>query len=491
LCYREEGSIMAAAVRVLCIDDEPELLKIARLFLEKDGIFAVETLTSATEALEHLDTNQYDAIVADYAMPGMDGIAFLKALKAQGNTTPVIIFTGRGREEVVIEALNNGADFYLQKGGAPNAQFTELSKKIHYAVSRKRAEEALRKSETEYRLLADNGSDTIWRMRLNGVFTYHSPAVMKLRGYTPEEANTISMEQTFSTESLKVIRARFKEETEKPMDKRWRDQILELQLLRKDGSAVWTEVSVQAIRDEVGTVIGLQGSTRDITERKRAETALRESNKKLSILFGISRQDINRQLSTLTENLRILQRKQQDTAHEEYLKNISGAVRNISGLVKFTSEYERIGVKESVWRECHKLVDDAAKQAPLGNVPVKNDLPDGTEIFVDPLVIKVFITLMENAARFGGKISTIRLSGGESGEDYRIICEDDGVGIPAAEKTKIFEQGFGKNTGLGLFLAREILSITGITITETGEQGKGARFELVVPKGMHRKSFSK
>ena len=477
---------MTATIRVLCVDDEPELLKIARLFLEREESFAVDTLTSAKVALEQLDTRQYDAIVADYAMPEMDGITFLKQLKSMGNTTPIIIFTGKGREEVVIEALNNGADFYLQKGGNPVAQFTELSKKIHYAVSRKRAEEALRKSEANYRLLADNGSDTIWRMRLDGKFTYHSPAVMKLRGYTPEEANAVSMEQTFCPESLSVIRTKFGEEAEKPMSERWMDQILELQIVRKDGSAVWTEVSIQAVRDEVGTVIGLQGSTRDITERKRVETALRESNKKLGILFGISRQDINRQLSILTENLRILQRKQTDKVHDEYLRKISTAVRGISGLVRFTSEYERIGVNESIWLECRTTVDAAAKQAPLGKVMVKNDLPAGMEIFADPLVVRVFVNLMENAVRFGGTITTIRFTAMESGKDYLIVCEDDGVGIPAAEKTKIFRQGFGKNTGLGLFLAMEILSITGITIHENGEPGKGARFEITVPRGMFR-----
>ncbi|MEI6842844.1 MAG: ATP-binding protein, partial [Methanomicrobiales archaeon] len=81
---------------------------------------------------------------------------------------------------------------------------------------------------------------------------------------------------------------------------------------------------------------------------------------------------------------------------------------------------------------------------------------------------------------------TIRFSGEESVDDYLIVCEDDGDGIVAAEKEKIFERGFGKNTGLGLALSREILAITGITITETGEPGKGARFEMTVPKGAWR-----
>lgn len=284
-------------------------------------------------------------------MPEMDGIQFLKTLKSRGNTTPVIIFTGRGREEVVIEALNNGADFYLQKGGNPLAQFTELSMKVHYAVSRKRSEEALR-----------------------------------------------------------------------------------------------------------------------------------ESNKKLGILFAINRQDVNRQLSVLTENLRIFQRKHPEIAHDEYLRMISVAARSISGLVRFAAQYEQIGVNESVWYECHALVDTTAEKAPLGNVAVKNDVPAAIEIFADPLVVRVFIILMENAVRFGETITTIRFTAAESGEDYLIVCEDDGIGIATAEKTKIFEQGFGKGTGLGLFLAREILSITGMTIQETGEPGRGARFEIIVPK---------
>jgi len=73
-----------------------------------------------------------------------------------------------------------------------------------------------------------------------------------------------------------------------------------------------------------------------------------------------------------------------------------------------------------------------------------------------------------------------------SGDDQLIVCEDDGVGVPANEKEKIFERGFGKNTGMDLSLSREILSITGITTRETGELGKGARFEMMVPKGAYR-----
>ncbi|MEI7650357.1 MAG: response regulator, partial [Methanomicrobiales archaeon] len=108
---------MTKKIRVLYVDDELDLLKICKIYLERDGTFTVDTLTSASEALTCLKTEWYDTIISDYQMPEMDGITFLKLLKASGNKTPFIIFTGRGREEVAIEALNSGADFYLQKGG--------------------------------------------------------------------------------------------------------------------------------------------------------------------------------------------------------------------------------------------------------------------------------------------------------------------------------------------------------------------------------------
>ena len=155
-------------------------------------------------------------------------------------------------------------------------------------------------------------------------------------------------------------------------------------------------------------------------------------------------------------------------------------------MIQFTKEYEQIGVYAPAWQDCRTLVDTAEKEAPLGQVVVNNDLPEGMEVFADSLLVRVCYNLMDNAVRYGGKITTIRFSVEEHDGDHIIVCKDDGVGIPAEEKENIFDLGFGKNTGLGLFLSREILDITGITITETGEPGKGARFEMVVPKGALR-----
>jgi len=133
-------------ISVLLIEDDRNLLGITRDYLAKKGLISVHTATSAAEALELLKKRNYDVIVSDYRMPDMDGLELLKYLRASGNEIPFIMFTGRSREQVVIEALNNGADFYLQKGDEPKTQFIELENMIIQASARKRAEDSLRES---------------------------------------------------------------------------------------------------------------------------------------------------------------------------------------------------------------------------------------------------------------------------------------------------------------------------------------------------------
>ena len=180
--------------------------------------------------------------------------------------------------------------------------YEELEKKIRELelalAEHERAKEVLRENEERYRLLAENTTDTIWVMRLDGTFTYHSPAVEKLRGYTPEEANRISLDQTMTPSTMDFIRRIFEEENSRPMPERWADRIIELEMYRKDGSKIRAEVSVRAVRDAEGNVVALQGSTRDITDRKNTEEALRSSkefneNLILSMKDGFSVLDKN------------------------------------------------------------------------------------------------------------------------------------------------------------------------------------------------------
>ncbi|ACL17740.1 PAS domain S-box protein [Methanosphaerula palustris] len=131
---------MVSTISVLYVDDESVLLDIGKLYLERTTDFSVITTSSARAALDLMKSNDIQAIVSDYQMPGMDGIELLKAVRAMNKSIPFILFTGRGREEIAIQAFENGADFYLQKGGAPKPQFAELSHKIKAAVNHRRAD---------------------------------------------------------------------------------------------------------------------------------------------------------------------------------------------------------------------------------------------------------------------------------------------------------------------------------------------------------------
>ena len=169
-------------ITVLYVDDERSLLEIAQIFLEESGEFTVRTSTSAQEALDSPSILSCDVIVSDYQMPGMDGIAFLKAVRERFGDIPFILFTGRGREEVVIEAINNGADFYLQKGGDPTAQFAELDHDIRVAVERRKAVNALMESEQRLADIINFLPDATFAIDIKGVVIAWNRAIEEMTG---------------------------------------------------------------------------------------------------------------------------------------------------------------------------------------------------------------------------------------------------------------------------------------------------------------------
>ena len=888
---------MADGLRVLYVDDEPNLLAIAKIYLERSGEFFVETSDSAQRVMDSSAIPSYDAIISDYQMPEMDGIEFLKEVRKRYGDIPFLLFTGRGREEVVIEAINNGADFYIQKGGDPKAQFAELAHKLHHAITRKRAqgelrtaydkisatekelrgqylelarneqmiresearfrefaellpqivfetdrnfrvtfvnnqgylqtgyapedvasgfnsltvidpsqharlkdhtemivrgehyehgeytiirkdgstfpalvygdavcnggettgfrgiiiniselkraedalreseekyrlmvevnqdifysldhngtilyvgpqvtdqlgfepgemgghnftefihpddagrhvrslqnylqmkshngfqiisdqfrvrtqdglyrwyenktidtvdergrrvfigtirditerkrvEDALRESESHYRLLADHVHDVIWTADLDLHITYISPSVKNLRGVTPEEALAESVSDALTPASFGAVTEEHRKVREVLQNGGTlpENHAVELEFRCRDGSTVWTESIVTPTIDRTGAVTGVVGITRNIGWRREAERALRESenkfstifrsslvaltlisirdrtfydvndafvrstgysrdevigktpddielfaesetgdlilaalrsqrfvkgmevkfriknreiqtclysanlihmgedtyvlsnienitacknaeealrqaNRKLTLLSSINRHDINNQLGALNGFVELLKRKIPDPLYTDYFSRIATASNQISNLIQFTREYEEIGGQAPLWQDLQALVHDAGKSTSVGHVTLINDLPAKMEVFADPLIAKVFSNLIDNAVRHGGPITTIRFSLVEQNGDRIVVCEDDGTGVIPSEKEQIFDLGFGKNTGFGLALSKEILDITGIRISETGEPGRGARFEMTVPNGAYR-----
>ena len=234
------------------------------------------------------------------------------------------------------------------------------------------------------------------------------------------------------------------------------------------------------------------GVIRDITERKRTEVAVQSLNKRLAMLSSITRHDILNQLLVLMGFLKISKKHLDDPAKlEEFIDREMRTARTIERQIVFTRDYQDLGASVPSWKNVRQLISSAKSQLHAqGQIAVLVEVPP-LEIFADGLVEKVFYNLMENSIRHGDHVTVTAFLFEETDHGAVITYSDNGVGISKEDREHLFEQGFGKNTGLGLFLSREILAITGITLDETGEPGRGVRFVIVIPSGGYRFPSSK
>jgi signal transduction histidine kinase len=229
---------------------------------------------------------------------------------------------------------------------------------------------------------------------------------------------------------------------------------------------------------------------REIEQRQKAEESLRVANTKLNLLSSITRHDMLNKLHSIGLLLELLNQKcSGDSGAGDSFAAIGTQLQSLEEMIWFTSDYQDLGVQAPAWHFIPQVI--AGIRGWVQGVPIELDPGlDQYEIYADPLLSKVFYNLADNAVRHGGRVTRIRVYGKERPEGLVIFWEDDGVGVSLTEKERIFSKGHGKHTGLGLFLVREILSITGISIRETGVPGTGARFEMVVPIGTYRRAGS-
>lgn len=235
--------------------------------------------------------------------------------------------------------------------------------------------------------------------------------------------------------------------------------------------------------DSRGNVIGAIQSMRDITSRIMAEQALLKTNEKLNLLSSISRHDIRNRITVLLGLLPLLKDASSDPEILDVIRLIETSTRSIHDQIEFTRLYQDLGIQSPIWADVGVLVQKASEIGIPDTVTIHNSLI-GVKIYADPLLERVFYNLIDNALRHGGpRLSTIAFSWRLDGDQLVLYCENDGQGIPEDLKETIFERGYGSNTGLGLFLVREILSLTGIMILETCNSELGVRFEIRVPYG--------
>ena len=275
---------MIPLIRILLVDDEPALLDIARIFIERDPDLKVTTVPSAFDALKILSEDGFDVIISDYEMPAMDGIEFLKKIRSDGNRTPFIIFTGRGRERVVIEALNFGADFYLQKGGDPKSQFAELRNMVHQAAKRIAAEEARSRSEKQLFEIINFLPDATFAIDRAGLVIAWNRAIEEMTGVPASEMlgkGNCEYSIPFYGERRKILIDMLFEEDDETPKKYYPEMVrnghgiiaeTEVPHLKKGPVIVWAKAT--PFYDNNMKVVGAVESIRDITELRQYEQSI-------------------------------------------------------------------------------------------------------------------------------------------------------------------------------------------------------------------------
>ncbi len=342
----------------------------------------------------------------------------------------------------------------------------------------KEIERALKDSRKQLSFALEAAHDGLWDWNIPKGQAYFSPQYLQMLGYESDEfATTLDAWWEFVHPDDRAAAQSAIHESVTTQG----DFSREIRMKKKDGSYLWILARGRVMEtDSEGRPVRMVGTHTDISQRKQVEDALRLANRKLQLLSGITRHDINNHAMALIGYLSATEEMNPDPAIGDYLEKMQKTASLIEQTIALAREYEQLGKNEPNWFSVQNIVSNNAMVA---------DFPatvscEQIEVFADPLITTVFFNLMDNTIRHAENATEVSIScvREESGV-LTIAWKDDGVGIPDAQKERIFNRGYGSNTGLGLFLVREILAITGITIHECGNEGTGAHFELQVPPG--------
>jgi len=600
-------------ISVLHVDDDVAFLSIAKQCLEMQADIEVESVQSVQEALEMLKTKKFDVIVSDYQMNGKDGLEFLSEIKATGITIPFILFSGKGRDEVAVKALNSGAFRYIDKRGALDATYAELASCILQAANYTRAQAMLKDREKRFRAIFDSCIDAILVLNDVGEIVYSNKAAKDKVYYAKDqiaEALNKHFNKQFASTYEQNMHDGFKQLSDGNL--LMTGKTVELALKNTSGKTTIVELSFSAFIEE-GQWFGVS-IVRDVSDRKRQEQELEESqqtlkalfaynpeaivftdknsrvtdvnrsftdlfgftledikgqkitdvivpeelkkesrtiqrliakgpvtlstkrkrrdgtiidvslsggplvvkgkiigffinyqdisnliivqnvlssalskaellNEKIVVLGGFTRHDVRNKLGLISGNLYLARKKCKiEPTLEKYFSDIDESIKNICDIFDFAKTYEMIGVEELVPVDIGKMVQNALSFfSDLKGVKVENQCI-GFEVIADSLLTRVFYNLIDNSLKYGEKISTIHIFAQKLGEDSVKLCfRDDGVGIDKCFKEHLFERGFGKGTGFGLYLIRKICEVYGWKVNENGQPGQGAQFEFTIP----------
>ncbi|MBN1431980.1 MAG: response regulator [Methanomicrobiaceae archaeon] len=437
-------------IKILIIDDEPQILEITKIFLERTGNFDVYTGDSATAGLMMLENCDFDAVISDYEMSGMNGLDFLKKIRMAGNTIPFVIFTGRSREDVVIEALNCGADYYIQKGGDPKAQFAELTHKILLAVDKKRSEKALSEANEYKNRLIEAHIDPLLTIDSHYRIMDLNSAMEILSGYKKHEIEGKDIAELFHDRK----EVQYALETAN-QNSNLRD--FPLEIVNRQGVIIPILFHATPYLNEDNEFLGFFTEFHEYKQKNKELFQEATSNDEffLDILMHDSRNMVAAELGYL-EIVR-----EEDETQDFWKKRMENLTGNIIHLIsniesmrhskEICCDLKAIDLRPLICREAGSFTD------------LKISIEEfNCKIMANDLLSPVFYNLFSNVRKHCGEGTNVRISVIETYRQVSIFFEDSGDGI-TGDLIDEFNGGdyidcekSGKR-GLGLTLIRNII----------------------------------
>ena len=493
-------------MKILIADDNIQNLYMLEVLFKGAG-YDIVTAKNGIDALEKLHASQFDGIVSDILMPLMDGFRLIRECKKDPvlRQIPFIFYTATYTEKKDAEfGLSLGAIRYIIKPAEPEellrqiqeafidtarspGDFTtqpipdevtfnrEYTQRVGAKLDKK--ERALKESEEKYRLLYENSMDAILYTSPDGSIQAANPAACAMFQRTEEEIIKNGRAGVIDATDPRLSAA---------LEERARTGRFEgeLTFLRKDGTRFPGEMSSSIFTDRTGQKRSSM-IIRDITGRKRAEKALRIAKQKLQLMNMVAWHDIQNKITGIRGYVEMSKDLVQDSQVIGFLQKEEEILKVIHQQLAYTKEYQEMGVQPPQWIAIRDTLQNVRFNVSLKQIQLTVDIDD-VEIFCDPVIKKVFVHLVENSIIHGQTVTKIHVSYHETDDGLTIIYEDDGIGIAPEKKKDLFTKSYGKTTGFDLFFVHDILEISDMGITETGEPGKGARFEITVPKGEYR-----
>lgn len=205
-------SIVSTMTRILVVDDLEVLLDVVKYILESNPGFTVDTANSVAQALKFLEEHDYDVIISDYCMPEVNGLEFLKQLRSMNITIPFILQTGQGDEITAMEALQYGADFFLEKGAEGPLQYLGFTQIINLLVAKRRSEERLLYSNYKFRNLFELNRDGLVYVDSEGIIMDVNPAFLEITGCSEDKIRNMSFHHLIPEEWTDIDTQALKEQ---------------------------------------------------------------------------------------------------------------------------------------------------------------------------------------------------------------------------------------------------------------------------------------